>query len=115
MPDQLPASGQPRPYVVYGKPRPEVASAAATLFSITLLWSRIEPKAGSARTKCDRPERRHTLNRSARRVAARIRTRSARPGGTIKTLGIGLVGARYGARMHLESYAQLPEGLVAVR
>lgn len=30
-------------------------------------------------------------------------------------LGIGLVGARHGARMHLENYAGLPEGLVEVR
>ncbi len=33
----------------------------------------------------------------------------------MKTLGIGLVGARYGARMHLENYATLPEGAVQVR
>jgi predicted dehydrogenase len=33
----------------------------------------------------------------------------------MKTLGIGLVGARYGARMHLANYAKLPRGLVEVR
>ncbi len=33
----------------------------------------------------------------------------------MKILGIGLVGARYGARMHLANYAQLPEGVVAIR
>jgi predicted dehydrogenase len=33
----------------------------------------------------------------------------------MKTLGIGLVGARYGARMHLANYAHLPEGFVAIR
>ena len=33
----------------------------------------------------------------------------------MKTLGIGLVGARYGARMHLANYAKLPRELVAVR
>jgi predicted dehydrogenase len=33
----------------------------------------------------------------------------------MKTLGIGLVGARYGARMHLANYAKLPRDLVAVR
>jgi predicted dehydrogenase len=33
----------------------------------------------------------------------------------MKTLGIGLVGARYGARMHLANYAALPEGQVEVR
>ena len=30
----------------------------------------------------------------------------------MKTLGIGLVGARYGARMHLANYAKLPRDLV---
>jgi predicted dehydrogenase len=33
----------------------------------------------------------------------------------MKTLGIGLIGARYGARMHLANYAHLPAGLVEVR
>jgi predicted dehydrogenase len=33
----------------------------------------------------------------------------------VKTLGIGLVGARWGARMHLANYARLPPGLVEVR
>jgi predicted dehydrogenase len=33
----------------------------------------------------------------------------------MKTLGLGLVGARYGARMHLANYAKLPKGLVEVR
>jgi predicted dehydrogenase len=33
----------------------------------------------------------------------------------MKTLGIGLVGARYGARMHLANYAALPAGQVEVR
>src|SRR5580698_5652499 len=33
----------------------------------------------------------------------------------MKTLGLGLVGARYGARMHLANYAALPEGQVEVR
>jgi predicted dehydrogenase len=33
----------------------------------------------------------------------------------MKTLGIGMVGARYGARMHLANYASLPEGLVELR
>ena len=33
----------------------------------------------------------------------------------MKTLGIGMVGARYGARMHLANYAKLPQGLVEVR
>jgi predicted dehydrogenase len=33
----------------------------------------------------------------------------------MKTLGIGLVGARYGARMHLANYVKLPRGLVEVR
>ncbi len=33
----------------------------------------------------------------------------------LKPLGIGLVGARYGARMHLANYAKLPPGLVEVR
>ncbi len=32
----------------------------------------------------------------------------------MKTLGIGLVGARHGARMHLANYAKLPRDLVAV-
>ena len=33
----------------------------------------------------------------------------------MKTLGIGIAGARLGARLHLESYANLPEGTVEVR
>ena len=33
----------------------------------------------------------------------------------MKTLGIGLAGARYGAHMHLANYATLPAGLVEVR
>ena len=33
----------------------------------------------------------------------------------MKTLGLGLAGARYGARMHLANYANLPPGTVAVR
>ncbi|HLZ55154.1 MAG TPA: hypothetical protein VKS19_11795 [Verrucomicrobiae bacterium] len=33
----------------------------------------------------------------------------------MKTLGIGMVGARYGARMHLANYARMPRDLVAVR
>jgi predicted dehydrogenase len=33
----------------------------------------------------------------------------------MKPLGIGLVGARYGARMHLANYAALPAGLVEIR
>jgi predicted dehydrogenase len=33
----------------------------------------------------------------------------------LKTLGIGLVGARYGARMHLANYAKLPHDLVEIR
>ena len=33
----------------------------------------------------------------------------------MKTLGIGLVGARYGARMHLANYAKLPREIVEVR
>ena len=33
----------------------------------------------------------------------------------MKTLGIGLVGARYGARMHLANYAALPAGQVEIR
>jgi predicted dehydrogenase len=33
----------------------------------------------------------------------------------LKTLGIGLVGARYGARMHLANYAKLPRDLVEIR
>jgi predicted dehydrogenase len=33
----------------------------------------------------------------------------------MKALGIGLAGARYGARMHLANYAKLPRDLVAVR
>jgi predicted dehydrogenase len=33
----------------------------------------------------------------------------------MNTLGIGLVGARWGARMHLANYARLPPGLVEVR
>jgi predicted dehydrogenase len=34
---------------------------------------------------------------------------------SMKTLGIGMVGARYGARMHLANYAKLPKGFVEVR
>jgi predicted dehydrogenase len=33
----------------------------------------------------------------------------------LKTLGVGLVGARYGARMHLANYAKLPRDLVEIR
>jgi len=33
----------------------------------------------------------------------------------MKTLGIGIVGARYGARMHLANYAKLPRDLVELR
>lgn len=33
----------------------------------------------------------------------------------MKTLGIGMVGARYGARMHLANYAKLPRELVEIR
>jgi predicted dehydrogenase len=33
----------------------------------------------------------------------------------MKTLGVGLVGARYGARMHLANYAKLPPDLVEIR
>ena len=33
----------------------------------------------------------------------------------MKTLGIGMAGARYGAHMHLTNYAALPAGLVEVR
>jgi predicted dehydrogenase len=33
----------------------------------------------------------------------------------MKTLGIGLVGAQYGARMHLANYAKLPRDLVELR
>jgi predicted dehydrogenase len=33
----------------------------------------------------------------------------------MKTLGIGLVGARYGARMHLANYSKLPGDLVEIR
>jgi predicted dehydrogenase len=33
----------------------------------------------------------------------------------MKTLGIGLAGARYGAKMHLANYAGLPPGAVSVR
>ncbi len=33
----------------------------------------------------------------------------------MKTIGIGLAGARYGARMHLANYAGLPPGSVAIR
>ena len=33
----------------------------------------------------------------------------------MKTLGIGMVGARYGARMHLANYAKQPRDLVAIR
>ena len=32
----------------------------------------------------------------------------------MKTLGIGIVGARFGARMHLANYAKLPREVVAV-
>ena len=34
---------------------------------------------------------------------------------SMKTLGIGIAGARYGAHMHLANYATLPAGLVEVR
>jgi predicted dehydrogenase len=33
----------------------------------------------------------------------------------MKTLGIGMVGARYGARMHLANYARMPRDLVTIR
>jgi predicted dehydrogenase len=33
----------------------------------------------------------------------------------MKTLGIGIAGARYGAHMHLANYASLPAGLVEIR
>lgn len=33
----------------------------------------------------------------------------------MKTLGIGIIGARYGARMHLANYQKLPPGLVEIR
>jgi predicted dehydrogenase len=33
----------------------------------------------------------------------------------MKTLGVGIVGARYGARMHLANYAKLPRDLVELR
>ena len=33
----------------------------------------------------------------------------------MKTLGIGIIGARYGARMHLANYAKLPRNLVELR
>jgi len=33
----------------------------------------------------------------------------------MKTLGIGMVGARHGARMHLANYARMPQDLVAIR
>lgn len=33
----------------------------------------------------------------------------------MKTLGIGMVGARYGARLHWSNYASLPQGLVELR
>ena len=33
----------------------------------------------------------------------------------MKTLGLGIVGARYGARMHLANYAALPAGSVEIR
>jgi predicted dehydrogenase len=33
----------------------------------------------------------------------------------MKTLGIGMVGARYGARMHLANYAKLPRDIVEIR
>src|SRR4051812_18349571 len=35
--------------------------------------------------------------------------------GRMKTLGIGMVGARYGARLHLGNYTSLGEGLVELR
>src|SRR5690348_10781918 len=34
---------------------------------------------------------------------------------SMKTLGIGIAGARYGARLHLANYAALPPGLVELR
>jgi hypothetical protein len=33
----------------------------------------------------------------------------------MKTLGIGIVGARYGARMHHANFQKLPHGLVEIR
>jgi hypothetical protein len=33
----------------------------------------------------------------------------------MKTLGIGMVGARWGARMHHSNYRYLPPGLVEIR
>ena len=33
----------------------------------------------------------------------------------MKTLGIGIVGARYGARMHYANFQKLPHGLVEIR
>ena len=33
----------------------------------------------------------------------------------MKTLGIGIIGARYGARLHLSNYASLPDGAAEVR
>ena len=33
----------------------------------------------------------------------------------MKTLGIGMVGARYGARMHHANFDKLPQGLVEIR
>ncbi len=33
----------------------------------------------------------------------------------MKTLGIGFVGAKYGARMHYENYKKLPQGLIEIR
>src|SRR5579859_3407878 len=33
----------------------------------------------------------------------------------MKATGIGIVGARFGARMHLANYAKLPRDVVAVR
>jgi predicted dehydrogenase len=33
----------------------------------------------------------------------------------MKTLGSGMVGARYGARLHWANYASLPDGLVELR
>lgn len=33
----------------------------------------------------------------------------------MKTLGIGIVGSRYGAHMHYENYKKLPQGLIEIR
>ena len=33
----------------------------------------------------------------------------------MKTLGIGMVGARYGARLHWANYASLPPGMLELR